>query len=151
MFRVVKIVDIVDSSLDEDSLVVEDAFFFTIKVPSYYVIYNKMAEIVGTIPIDYNMFFKIDNSRTFEDVDMENILRMYNQGMDFSIVGTKEGKNKVILIQSKDIARFELVEDDEFEIPFTNEAFDSDGVVIFKNMNSLADSIEPFDNGKIRK
>ena len=140
MFRVVKIVD---STFDEESLVVEDAFFFTINVPSYYVIYNKMADIIGTIPIDYNMFFKIDNSSTFEDVDMENVLRMFNHGMNFSLVGTKMGKNKVHMIESEDIARFELVEDDSFQIPFTNQAFDSDGVVIFKNMSSLADSIEP--------
>jgi len=140
MFRVVKIVD---STFDEESLVVEDAFFFTIDVPSYYIIFNKMAEVIGTVPLDHNMFFKIDNSSTFEDVDMENVLRMFNQGITFSLIGTEMGKNKVHLIDSSDIARFELIEEDNFKIPFTNQAFDSDGVVVFKNMNSLADSIEP--------
>jgi len=140
MFRVVKIVD---STFDEESLVVEDAFFFTIDVPSYYIIFNKMAEVIGTVPIDYNMFFKIDDSPTFEDVDIENVLRMFNQGISFSLIGTEMGTNKVHLIDSNDIAKFELIEDDNFKIPFTNQAFDSDGVVVFKNMNSLADSIDP--------
>ena len=144
MFRVIKIVDIVDSALNEDSLLVEDSFFFTIKIPNYYVVYNKKAEIIGTIPLDYNMFFKIDDTPYFEDIDIENVLRLFKQGVHFSLVGTKEGSNKIILIDSDDIARFELVEEDEhFSIPFTNNAFDSDGIVIFKNMNSLSDSIEP--------
>ena len=134
-----------DGALNEENLIVEDAFFFTIQIPNHYVIYNKMAEIIGTIPFGYNMFFKTDNSYNFEDIDMENVLRLFKAGYKFSLVGTKEGKNKVHLIDSCDIARFELIEDDDFTIPFTNQAFDSDGVVVFKNMNALADSLEPIN------
>jgi len=142
MFRAVKIIDIIDGSLNEESLIVEDAFFFTIKVQNYYLFYNKMAEVIGVVPMDYNMFFKIDHSNIFEDIDMENLLRLYNHKMDFSIVGTKEGSNKVTIIKSSDIARIELIEDEDMVVPFTNDAFDSEGIVIFKNMNSLADSIK---------
>jgi len=142
MFRAVKIIDIIDGSLNEESLVVEDAFFFTIKVQNYYLFYNKMAEVIGVVPMDYNMFFKIDNSNVFEDIDMENLLRLYNRQMDFSIVGTKEGSNKVTIVKSSEIARIELIEDEDMTVPFTNDAFDSEGIVIFKNMNSLADSIK---------
>jgi len=46
------------------------------------------------------------------------------------------------LIDSNDIARIELIEGGEYTIPFTNQAFDSDGVVVFKNMNALIDSVE---------
>lgn len=145
MFKVVKIIDISENGLTEESLFVEDSFFFTIKVPNYYVIYDKNAEIIGTAPLDYNLFFTVKGSSTFEDVDMENILRMFNQGMDFQLVGTKEGSHKVHLIDSKDIAKFVLIEDDpDFSIPFTSNAFDSDGLVIFKNMNALADSIKEY-------
>jgi len=143
MFRVVKIVDIIDGSLNEESMVVEDAFFFTIDITNYYRIYNKTADIIGIIPMDYNLFFKIDNSPVFEDIDMANIVRLHQQGVDFQLAATAENSNKVKLIQSSDIARFELIENDILKIPFTNQAFDSEGVVIFKNMNSLADSMEP--------
>jgi hypothetical protein len=55
MFRVVTIHDILDGSFNEDSFVVEEAFFFTIKSSPYYVIYNKMAEIIGLVPSDYDL------------------------------------------------------------------------------------------------
>lgn len=142
MFRVIKISDIMDGALDEESMVVEDAFFFTIKIPNYYLVYNRSADIIGRIPLDYNMFFKIGNTPYFEDIDMANLVRLYEDGMSFELVGTVEGSNKISLIESSDIARFELIEGDLISIPFTNQAFDSEGIVIFKNMNSLADSID---------
>lgn len=143
MFRVIKISDILDGALDEESMVVEDAFFFTIKVPNYYLVYNRSADIIGRIPLDYNMFFRIGTACPyFEDIDMSNLVRLYDEGMTFELVGTQEGSNKITLIDSSDIARFELVEGDLISIPFTNQAFDSEGIVIFKNMNSLADSID---------
>jgi hypothetical protein len=145
MFRVIKIGDIMDGSLDEESMLVEDAFFFTISVPNYYAVYNHAGEIIGRIPLDYFMFFKIDGSPVFEDIDMENALRLHEQGDEFQIVGTKANSHKVKMISSSDILKFELVEDNPIQIPFTNSAFDSEGIVIFKNMNSLADSLDPED------
>jgi len=142
MFKIVKIQEIEDGLLDEESLVVEDAFFFTIPTTTYYRIYNKKIEVIGTVPIDYNMFFRVDNSPVFEDIDLENLLRLFDRGEHFSLVGTKEGKKDVILIDSSDIARFELIEDDDLQIPFTSNAFDSDGIVIFKNMMALSDTLE---------
>lgn len=142
MFRVVTIHDILDGEFNEESFVVEEAFFFTIKAPSYYVVYNKMAEIIGMIPTDYNLFFKVDHHGGFEDIDMENVVRLFNMGDKFKLVGTKSGSNKVTLIDSEDIARFQLVEDDPINIPFTNKAFDCEGIVVFKNMNALADSLD---------
>lgn len=141
MFRVVTIHDILDGTFNEDSFVVEEAFFFTIKSSPYYVIYNKMAEIIGMVPSDYNLFFKVDHHGGFEDIDMENVIRLFQAGEKFKLVGTKSNSNKVTLIDSEDIARFHLVEDDYINIPFTNKAFDCEGIVIFKNMASLADSL----------
>jgi len=145
MFRVIKIGDIMDGSLDEESMHIEDAFFFTINVPNYYLIYNKAEEVIGRIPLDYFMFFKIDGSPYFEDIDIENALRLHEQGIEYQIVGTKANSHKIQMVDSSEIAKFELVEDNPIQIPFTNSAFDSDGIVIFKNMNSLADSLNPED------
>lgn len=145
MFRVIKIGDIMDGSLDEEAMIVEDAFFFTISSPNYYVIYDKAGDVIGRIPLDYFMFFKIDGSPYFEDIDMENALRLHEQGMEYQLVGTRADSHKIKIISSHDILKFELVEDNPMQIPFTNSAFDSDGVVIFKNMNSLADSLDPED------
>jgi len=145
MFRVIKIGDIMDGALNEESMIVEDAFFFTINTTNYYVVYNYDGDIIGKIPNDYFMFFKIDGSPYFEDIDMENLLRLQQQGIEYSIVGTKVGSHKIKMISSLDIMKYELVEDEPLQIPFTNSAFDSDGIVIFKNMNSLADSLDPED------
>ena len=81
MFRVVTIHDILDGTFNEDSFVVEEAFFFTIKSSPYYVIYNKMAEIIGMVPSDYNLFFKVDHHGGFEDIDMEKLIRKRNDYM----------------------------------------------------------------------
>lgn len=143
MFRVIKIGDIVDGTLDEESMTLQDAFFFTIKNQNYYLVYDKAGEIIGKIPLDYFMFFKIDDSPYFEDIDIENALRLHEQGIKYQIVGSTEDSHKIKLINSMDIAKFELIEDSPMHIPFTNSAFDSDGIVIFKNMNSLADSLDP--------
>jgi len=141
MFRVVLIKGIVDKAFNEDSFLVEEAFFFTIKTDMYYNIFNTEGEIIGVIPADYNLFFKVDNHSTFEDIDMDNVLRLYNMGIPFKIMGTSIDSAKVTTISSKNISAFKLVEDDFISIPFTNKAFDSDGIVVFKNMSSLADSI----------
>jgi hypothetical protein len=145
MFRVIKLGDIMDGALNEESMIVEDAFFFTINTPNYYVVYNTSAEVIGKIPLDYFMFFKIDGSPYFEDIDIENALRLFDQGIEFQIVGTKADSHKIHMVNSRDILKFELVEENPIQIPFTNSAFDSEGIVIFKNMNSLADSIDPED------
>lgn len=142
MFRVVTIHDILDGDFNEQSFIVEDAFFFTIKIPNYYVIYNHQDEIIGLIPSEYNLFFKVDHQSGFEDIDAFNLIRLYSMGDKFKIVGTKADSRKAILIESDDIARFELVEDDPINIPFTNKAFDSEGVVVFKNMASLSDALD---------
>jgi hypothetical protein len=143
MFRVITIHDILDGDFNEESFELSEAFFFTIKVDSYYAIYNKSAEIIGIVPSDYNMFFRVEHDHSsFEDVDMPNVLRLFEQGDGFSLIGTKSKTNKVRLIHSCDIARFELVEDSPIQIPFTNRAFDSEGIVVFKNMNALADSLD---------
>lgn len=142
MFRVVLIQGIADSTFNEESFLVEEAFFFTIKIPSYYVVYNKEEEIIGIVPSDYNMFFKVDEHNNFEDIDMENVIRLFEMDEHFYLVGTRNDSEKVNMICSKQISEFRLVEDNPISIPFTNKAFDSDGIVVFKNMNSLADSID---------
>ncbi len=140
MFRAVSLMEM-EGELNEESMVLEDTFFFTINISDYYVIYNKSVDIIGVVPIDYNMFFKVEFSEAFEDVDMENLLRLHEDGTKFNLIGSGKG-NKPKLINSEDIAKIELIEDGEFTIPFTNQAFDSDGVVVFKNMNALIDSVE---------
>lgn len=145
MFRIIKIGDILDGEFDEESLTVEDAFFFTISCQNYYVLYNNVDEVIGKIPTDHFMFFKIDGCSYFEDIDMENALRLHKQGLEYQIVGTRNNNHKIKMISSNDISRFELVEDQPIQIPFTNSAFDSEGIVIFKNMNALADSLDPTD------
>lgn len=142
MFRVVLIQGVADETFDEESFIVEEAFFFTINISSYYMVMNKSAEVIGIIPSDYNLFFKVDEHYNLEDIDMENVLRLFNMGEDFKILGTKSDQNKVNLISSRDIAEFKLVEDEEICIPFTNKAFDSDGIVVFKNISSLAESLD---------
>lgn len=142
MFRVVTIQDILDGDFNEQSFIVEDAFFFTIKIPNYYIIYNTDDEIIGLVPEDYNLFFKIDHQSGFEDIDIHNLIRLYSMGDEFKLVGTKADSHKAILIDSKTISRFELIEDTPINIPFTNKAFDSDGIIVFKNMLSLSDSLD---------
>ncbi len=141
MFRVVLIEGVADETFDEESFSVEEAFFFTIETSSYYMILDRKSEVVGIIPVGYNLFFKVDEHCNLEDIDMENVLRLYNMGEDFKLLGTKSDENKVSLISSRDISEFKLVEDDTISIPFTNKAFDSDGVVVFKNISSLAESL----------
>ena len=141
MFRVVLIEGVADETFDEESFSVEEAFFFTIETSSYYMILDRKSEVVGIIPVGYNLFFKVDEHYNLEDIDMENVLRLYNMGEDFKLLGTKSDENKVSLISSRDISEFRLVEDDTISIPFTNKAFDSDGVVVFKNISSLAESL----------
>lgn len=145
MFRVIKIGDIMDGALDEESMIVEDAFFFTISAPNYYVFYNRAGDVIGRVPLDYHMFFKIDGSPYFEDIDMENVVRLFDQGMSFDFVGTRINSHKIKMVSSDELLKIELVEDNPIQIPFTNSAFDSDGIVIFKNMNALADSLNPDD------
>lgn len=143
MFRVITINDILDGDFNEESFEVSEAFFFTIKSDIYYTIYNKLDEVIGVIPPEYNMFFRVEyDHASFEDIDILNVIRLFDQGVGFSLIGTKYGTNKVKLVNSSDISRFELVEDAPIQIPFTNRAFDSEGIVIFKNMNALADSLD---------
>lgn len=142
MFRVVLIKDIVHNAFNEDCFLVEEAFFFTIKMPSYYTVFNKEEEVIGVVPSDYNLFFKVDDHRTYEDIDMENIIRLFDNGTPFKLVGTTNGSQKVGVVHSRDISKFQLVEDNPISIPFTNKAFDSEGIVVFKNMSSLAESID---------
>jgi len=141
MFRVVSINGIPNENFDEECFQVEEAFFFTIKIPSYYMVYNKKAEVIGVIPTDYNLFFKVDDYNNFEDIDMGNVLRLFKLGDEFFIVGTSNNSKKVNLISSKNISEFRLIEDSPINIPFTNKAFDSEGIIVFKNMASLAESI----------
>ena len=140
MFRAVSLMEM-DGELNEESMILEDTFFFTINIANYYMMFNKKADVIGVIPLDYNLFFKVEYSETFEDVDMNNLVRLHADGTRFNLIGSGKG-NKPKLINSDDIARIELIEDGEYTIPFTNRAFDSDGVVIFKNMNALIDSVE---------
>ena len=147
MFKSLTIVDIFDGDFNEECMVVEESFFFTTKIESFYNIYNKNNELIGLVPSDYNLFFRIDNSPSFEDIDMFNIIRFYEQGISFELVGTKEGSNKVDIIDSSTIGRFELIEDQIIHIPFTNKAFDSEGIIVFKNMKSLADDMDIEDMG----
>lgn len=140
MFRSVSLMEM-DGELNEESMLLEDTFFFTINISDYYMMYNRMAEVIGVVPLDYNLFFKVEYSESFEDVDMDNLLRLHDDGTKFQLIGSGLG-SKPKLINSEDIARIELIEDGEFTIPFTNQAFDSDGVVVFKNMNALIDSVE---------
>lgn len=141
MFRVVVIKSLTDTTFKEDSFLVEEAFFFTIKTSSYYTVFNNEKEVIGIIPIDYNLFFKVDDNNTFEDIDMENILRLFDANIPFYIVGTTSNSHKISLISSETISEFKLIENDFIKIPFTNKAFDSDGIVVFKNMSSLVESI----------
>ena len=141
MFRVVLIQGVADETFDEESFSVEEAFFFTIEISSYYMVFDRKSEIIGIIPSDYNLFFKVDEHCNLEDIDMTNVLRLYNMGEDFKILGTRSDVNKVSLISSREIGEFRLVEDEPINIPFTNKAFDSDGIVVFKNISSLAESL----------
>jgi len=145
MFRVVLIKGLTPTAFREDSFLVEEAFFFTIQTSSYYTVFNKDREIIGIIPTDYNLFFKVDDHNNFEDIDMENVIRLFNMGTTFYLVGTTNNSHKVELICSNDISEFKLVENDPINIPFTNKAFDSDGIVVFKNISSLAESINVED------
>ena len=140
MFRAVSLLEM-DEELTEDSMVLEDTFFFTINISNYFMIFNKSAEVIGVIPEDYNLFFKVEYSSSFEDIDMFNLQRLHNDGSSFQLIGTSNTL-KPKLINSSEIARIEFIEDGEYTIPFTNQAFDSDGVVVFKNMNALIDSVE---------
>jgi len=141
MYRVVSIQGIVNENFDEECFNIEEAFFFTIKIQSYYIVYNKNSEVIGIIPMGYNLFFKVDEYDNFEDIDMENVLRLFHMNEHFVIVGTKDASKKVNLIYSRDISEFKLVEDEPINIPFTNKAFDSEGIIVFRNMSSLAESI----------
>lgn len=141
MFRVVLIDGIAYETFDEESFSVEEAFFFTTEISSYYMILDRKSEVIGIIPVGYNLFFKVDEHYNLEDIDMENVLRLYNMGEDFKLLGTRSDENKVKLISSREISEFRLVEDETLSIPFTNKAFDSDGVVVFKNISSLAESL----------
>lgn len=141
MFRVVLIDGVADETFDEESFSVEEAFFFTIEISSYYMILDRKSEVIGIIPVGYNLFFKVDEHYNLEDIDMDNVLRLYNMGEDFKLLGTRSDENKVTLISSREISEFRLVEDETLSIPFTNKAFDSDGVVVFKNISSLAESL----------
>ena len=143
MFRAVSLMEL-EGELTEESMYLEDTFFFTINIPSYYMVFNRIADVIGIIPVDYNLFFKVEGSYSFEDVDMENLLRLHADGAHFKLIGSGEG-SKPILVDSNDISRIELIEDGEYTIPFTNQAFDSDGVIVFKNMNALIDSIAADD------
>ena len=141
MFRVVLIDGIAYETFVEESFSVEEAFFFTTEISSYYMILDRKSEVIGIIPVGYNLFFKVDEHYNLEDIDMENVLRLYNMGEDFKLLGTRSDENKVTLISSREISEFRLVEDETLSIPFTNKAFDSDGVVVFKNISSLAESL----------
>lgn len=141
MFRVVLIDGVAYETFDEESFSVEEAFFFTTEISSYYMILDRKSEVIGIIPVGYNLFFKVDEHYNLEDIDMGNVLRLYNMGEDFKLLGTRSDENKVTLISSREISEFRLVEDETLSIPFTNKAFDSDGVVVFKNISSLAESL----------
>lgn len=141
MFRVVLIDGVAYETFDEESFSVEEAFFFTTEISSYYMILDRKSEVIGIIPVGYNLFFKVDEHYNLEDIDMDNVLRLYNMGEDFKLLGTRSDENKVTLISSREISEFRLVEDETLSIPFTNKAFDSDGVVVFKNISSLAESL----------
>lgn len=141
MFRVVIIDGVANETFDEESFSVHEAFFFTIETSSYYLILDRKSEVIGIIPVGYNLFFKVDEHYNLEDIDMENVLRLYNMGEEFKLLGTRSNENKVSLISSRDISEFRLIEDEPISIPFTNKAFDSDGVVVFKNISSLAESL----------
>lgn len=141
MFRAVSIQGMHSENFDEECFHLEDVFFFTISIPSYYVVYNKAGDVIGIIPTGYNLFFKVDDYRNFEDIDMENVLRLFNAGDDFSIVGARNDSKKITLIHSSTISEFRMVEDRPINIPFTNRAFDSEGIVVFKNMSSLTEAI----------
>lgn len=141
MFRVVIIDGVANETFDEESFSVHEAFFFTIETSSYYLILDRKSEVIGIIPVGYNLFFKVDEHYNLEDIDMENVLRLYNMGEEFKLLGTRSDENKVSLISSRDISEFRLIEDEPISIPFTNKAFDSDGVVVFKNISSLAESL----------
>lgn len=145
MFRVVLIQGVIDELFNEESFVVEEAFFFTIKSNSHYVVYNVHDEIIGVIPSDYNLFFKIDEFENLEDIDIPNLLRLFEMGEDFQLVGTRTDSKHVKLIPSRYIKEFRLVEDEPINIPFTNKAFDSEGIVVFKNIASLIESINSAD------
>jgi len=145
MFRVVLIQGVIDELFNEESFIVEEAFFFTIKSNAYYVVYNIRDDIIGIIPADYNLFFKIDEFENLEDIDMPNLIRLFEMGEDFHIVGTRADSKNVKLIPRSYIKEFRLVEDEPLNIPFTNKAFDSEGVVVFKNIVSLIESINQLD------
>jgi hypothetical protein len=142
MFRVVSINGTMNDIFNEGSFLVEEAFFFTIKSTSYYNVYNKREELIGVIPDGYNLFFKVEEHDNFEEIDMFNVLRLFEMGEEFQIVGTISNSQQVKLISSNIIKEFRLVDDDVINIPFTNKAFDSEGIIVFKNMVSLAESIK---------
>lgn len=145
MFRVVQIQGTIDELFNEESFTVEEAFFFTIKADSHYIIYDIRDEIIGIVPSNYNLFFKIDDFENLEDIDMPNMIRLFEMGEDFKLVGTSVQSKKAHLIPSSIIKEFKFVEDEEINIPFTNKAFDSEGVVVFKNITSLLESIKAND------
>lgn len=145
MFRVVVIQGLTNTAFREDSFLVEEAFFFTIKTSSYYTVFDNNKDVIGVIPFDYNLFFKVDDHNNFEDIDMNNVMRLFDMGTPFHLVGTSNDSHKVNLISSKNISEFRLIENDPIRIPFTNKAFDSDGIVVFKNISSLAESINVDD------
>jgi len=141
MFRIVKLVDVSDY-LNEDNFIVEEAFFFTYTSKGKYVLYNHDNMVVGVVPLDYNLFFRVDAMEMFEDIDMGNLVRMFDNGMSFQLAATQANNNKITILDSKDIASIVFDEEGEVIIPFTSYPFDSDGLVVFKNMVSIADTLE---------
>ena len=142
MFRIAKLNNIVEDGIDEESVKVEDSFFFTITVPNHFVIYNRKAEIIGRIPEDYFMFFRLGSTSDFEDIDIGNVQRLLSTDTYIELLADNFGKRKPKVIKSSDIAKIIFMEESPLEIPFTNYVFDSDGVFVFKNTTSLADTIQ---------
>jgi hypothetical protein len=143
MFKIVKIYDLEEGEINEDNMILEDGFFFTMPQNIYYELYDENEELIGTIPYGYNLFFKFDEHGLFEDIDIENLIRLTNQNSKFYIAYADLKKNKIKLLRSDKIKKIQLKEQDEnYEIPFTNYPFESDGVIVFKNLKSLADSLK---------
>lgn len=140
MFKVVNITPTDNDVIDDRNFIIEDSFFFTVEHDRYYVVTNNDDVVVGILPDDYHMFFKVGDNCSIEEIDVENLLRLFTINEKFDILGIDYNTNTVNFLNSSDIKSIALKTNDTIRIPFTDQAFDSNGIIVFKNIYALAES-----------
>jgi hypothetical protein len=141
MYKILKIVD-VENGINENSFEISDDYFFSIDIDKYYVIVDEEDNIVGVVPEDFNMFFRVGSDMgSFEDIDVENLIRLIENGESFELLGVDIANEKVKIIKVK--PGYRLIEvNNTISIPFTNYPFELDGLIVFKNFKSLEETIK---------